>query len=58
MSIPVPTSEQEYRKAKLLLRKEKEVICLDQASHVLYLLVARDMLLRGQNVNAQIVKGY
>lgn len=58
MAIPVTTTDKEYRKAKLLLRKEKEVVCLDQASHVLYLLVARDMLLRGQNVNAQIVKGY
>lgn len=58
MPEPVLTTTKEYNKAKLALRKEKEIICLDKSAHVLYLLVARDMLLRGQDVKAQIVKGY
>ena len=58
MSIPATTTTKEYNKAKLALRKETEIVCLDTAAPVLYLLVARDMLLRGQTVNAQIVKGY
>jgi hypothetical protein len=58
MSVPVLTTTKEYNKAKLALRKETEIVCLDKAAHVLYLLVARDMLLRGQEVKAQIVKGY
>ncbi len=58
MPIPITVTDKEYRKARLLLRKEKEVVCLDRAAHTLYLLVARDLLLSGQNVNARIVKGY
>lgn len=58
MSTSVLTTTKEYNKAKKMLRIEKEVVCLDKDAHVLYLLVARDMLLRGQDIKAQIVKGY
>lgn len=58
MGIPVLTTTKEYNKAKKALRTEAEIICLNKDAHVLYLLVARDMLLRGQEVKAQIVKGY
>lgn len=58
MPEPVLTTTKEYNKAKKTLRAEKEIICLDRSAHALYLLVARDMLLRGQDVTAKIVKGY
>jgi hypothetical protein len=58
MSIPVVTTQEEYKKIEKILSKEKEVTCLDKNAHVLYLLVARDMLLRGKDVKATITKGY
>lgn len=58
MSISVPIEQREARKIGRLLAKHDALICLDPLTYVKALLIAKDRLMRGREVNAQIVKGF
>lgn len=58
MSISVPITPSELKTLQRQLRKEQNFVCIDSAVHVKVLLVARDMLMRGKDVKAKIIKGY
>lgn len=58
MSIPVVTTPETYKKIKRTLLKEKEVVCLDEQSYLVTLLVGRDLLMTTSKPVAKVIKGY
>ena len=58
MSIPVATTPETYRKIKRTLLKEKEVVCLDEQSYLVTLLIGRELLTTTMKPVAKVIKGY
>lgn len=58
MSIPVVTTPETYKKIKRILLKDKEVVCLDEQSYLVTLLVGRELLCTTTKPVAKIIKGY
>ena len=58
MSIQIPTTRKEVDAIRRRLRKAITFACLSREVYIKTLLVAQDMLMRGQEVKAEIVKGF
>lgn len=58
MSIQIPTTKKEVAEIKKQLRATKNIICLNPATHIKFVLVAQQILLAGGNIKAAIVKAY
>jgi hypothetical protein len=56
MSVQVPITGKELRELESVLGEEREVVCLDDAAYLKALLVGREMLIRGDDVKAKIVR--
>lgn len=58
MSIPIEMTISQYNKIKRQLQTKDKITCLDKQSHIRVTLVALELLKTGQDVKAQIIKGY
>lgn len=58
MSYPVVVTADEVSKVERELKKKRDIICLDETAHLKTLLIAREMLMRGKDVPAKVIKGY
>ena len=58
MSIPVVTTPETYKKIKRTLLKEKEVVCLDEQSYLVTLLIGRELLTTTMKPVAKVIKGF
>ncbi len=54
MSIPIQITKQELRTLRKVLRSKSIVVCIDEASYLKTLLVARDLLMTGKATPDQI----
>lgn len=58
MGIPVLVTPEELKTIRKELRKQNEVICLDETAYLKTLLVGRQLLVEGVWPVANVVKGY
>ena len=58
MSVQVPITRKELNRIGRMLRTQEQIICLDEPSYVKTLLVARERLMTGKEVKAEIIKNY
>lgn len=54
MSIPVMITPKELRQLRRELKRRNTIVCLDDNAYLKTLLVARDMLIHGENVKTPI----
>jgi hypothetical protein len=58
MAIQININLTDYKKLAKALSTTDELICLDASMHIRALLVAREMLIQGEDVKAKIIRGY
>jgi hypothetical protein len=54
MGIPIAITPTELRRLQKALRTNTEIVCLDHAAYVKTLLVARDLLMNGEEKVAKV----